>query len=289
MRSSAIALIIAGLMLPAVTAAQPTPNIGLYADFERTAWYVMSVGPYSPFQCWVWIEPGPDGSQCAEFKLNIPDNVLPISHTMNSVFVLTIVPPNPPWESPGSLWCFEDCQTDPYWICYIDLLFLDYEQSCITVAPYEDSGLVASTSCLAATEEMLVTNPLLINSVPLITPAYPHVGYVYLATYTAFYAQFDRDLMEPPEPWQFELWAMEDPDTPIESIEVIGAEIHPVYGDDYVIINIASPMTHGQFYKLVANDLCYPCFCGNSYCYFTFDEGIAPLNTSWGAIKAMDQ
>lgn len=284
MKSLIITAILTAFVLPPALNAQPSPSIGLFRDENRCMGYNLPTEPYAAFECWIWIYPGPDGTDCADFKLQLPGNVAVTQIHSNPDLGTPPVPPQP-WLAPGASWCFSTCQTDWFWIYKLDMVVLDVVPSFITILPHDLTAQVSSRSCLGDPEEMTVLFEFCVNHYcGPITPIYPRIKTVHLATHTALVAEFDYPLLDPPSPSQFSLEADQYP----EDIEVIGAVQHP-YSDRHVVLNLASPMTHGRVYWLRSYDFCSICECGFSSKIFYFDEEIPVMQSTWGAIKVLYQ
>ncbi len=284
MKSLIISVFIAALLFPSVLEAQVS-RIHLYRDENRCLGYHLPTEPYASFECWVWIEPGTGGVDCADFRIDLPSNavVTGIHHNPDLG-----TPPDPltPWTSPGTSWCFSPCQTDWFWIYRLDIMVLDLAVSYITIAPYELSGIVGSRSCSGDPEELYPGVEFCINeySGP-ITPVYPRIQTVHLATYTMLVAEFDYPLIDPVSAADFWLQELESPEG---TIAAVSAVMLP-NSDSKVIINFASPMEHGRSYFLNASDFCNACECGPSWKVFYFNEGISTEESTWGAVKLLNK
>lgn len=263
------------------TGAFAQPYIGLYNDVNRCYPYAEIAAPFTPFKVWVFIQPGSGGSECSEFRLELPYNVIVTNVTLNPAFGLPIDPVTPHMP-PGVSICYPDCQTDWFWFCNLDMIAIDVVPSDIYIEPYDLSGKVASTDCSAVKEDMTVINYFGINHYTGVLTPYPTIIDVHLATHTALVAELEYEVEDPLMPPQFTLNVFDEPGN---SIEVVGAQYHPS-SSKLVIVTLAGPMVHGTSYELHGN-VCNRCYCGGSLQYFYFDEEIAASDVSWGTIKSL--
>jgi len=97
--------------------AHAEPLFSLWADEQMTTCEVSTVGPYSPFNVYMFIEPPDEGVISAEFRMAFPEE-----HFSTSFYHSPVVSDSSSGDwfgSPGIKVDFISCQTDLFWIaCY---------------------------------------------------------------------------------------------------------------------------------------------------------------------------
>lgn len=139
-----------------------TTYIGLYAD-EAHSECSLYTAPFTLVYLWVWIQPGEDGLNCADYEITTPPNVIQAATILNPAAGYQIGDAIVP---PGSTVCFPSCQTDWVWTHQLTCLVTDTTPSIVTLDPHDDYGILRSENCVdfgEPYETMTKINDLFLN------------------------------------------------------------------------------------------------------------------------------
>ncbi|MCU0640341.1 MAG: hypothetical protein MUF59_10825, partial [Candidatus Krumholzibacteria bacterium] len=142
--------------------------IGLFVDGAHSLDRQDIPAPYVFYTTWVWILPGYDGVQCANFKMIQPEWNLCIKTTPNP---LTTVVLGEPYDDEGVSFCFGACQTDWVWLYQLQQLpTAAGVPGYIEIVEWPRSGAVeiADCTCGYPIEPATVLNKLGLNQNALI-------------------------------------------------------------------------------------------------------------------------
>ena len=266
--------------------------IGLYTDEEHSSPSANNLEGSCLFDLWVWILPGENGVMCAEYKLDLPENMIPQSAVLNpsnSIYM------GEAYGSPGLSICFPECQNDWFWTAKIQILLTDRIAGYLVLSAHEDGGTMQIANC--AWPDYTLESLTMLNGLSVNTALQPILTDLEMTGPSTLRAFFDRDLMEygnifsiEPAP---ENVAIFDKDNPPVSIEVLAVE--RVDGIEHSLdITLASTLDTQKSYILATTHLCawghhggmclYP-ICGDSE--IEFAGTISTSSSSWGAIKRL--
>lgn len=290
MKTGIIAIVICVLSFTFIQGASAQSRIGLYTDDAHSSIAVNNTYYPCVFDLWVWILPGENGAICAEYKLVIPDNMIPQSVIINSDYSITM---GVAYGSPGFSICFNECQTDWFWTTKITTFLADRTPLTLIPMPHDDSGTMTAASCLPhyPIESLITLNALSVNyALPPILTGLEITGQ------TSLRAFFDRELIEDVSygieitPENISIHEKDDPSSIIDILAVqIGEGSY-----NTLEITVASPLDDQKSYILAVTDLCawgncgFMCnhpVCGDSE--MEFSGTVSTNSSSWGAIKRL--
>ena len=190
MKTGTIAIIICVLSFTFIRGVSAQSRIGLYTDDAHSSIAVNKIEDPCVFDLWVWILPGENGAICAEYKLDIPESMIPQSVLINTENSITM---GVAYGSPGFSICFNECQTDWFWTTKITIFLADRTPLALLPLPYDDSETMITASCLPnySIESLITLNALSVNyALPPILTGLEITGQ------TSLRAFFDRELIE---------------------------------------------------------------------------------------------
>lgn len=282
-----ITLIVVSILINDVSAQSA---IGVYTDGAHSSIAVNNPEGSSVFDLWVWIRPGEYGVAGAEYKLDIPENIIPQSVVINpDNFIIR----GEAYGSPGFSIAFADCQTDWFWTAKVQCLLTDRLVSYIRIREHELTGEAISAICLPdyPLEQLTIICQVVVN-----TALPPILIGVEVTGPSSLRAIFDREVIEDCL-YRIEVTpdnaAVFEKENPSNTIEVIAVEI--VEGEEHVLdISVGSVLSPQKEYVLTTTHLCaygwYGCMClfpvcGDSEMGFTGQTGVKL--SSWSAIKSI--
>lgn len=265
--------------------------IGLYTDEEHSSIAANNLEGSCLFDLWVWILPGENGVMCAEYKLDIPADMIPQSVELNPSNYICL---GEAYGSPGLSICFPECQNEWFWTAKIQILLTDRTERYIVLSAHEDAGTIQVANCLPdyPIESLTILSGLSVNTA--LQPILTGIEVTGPSTLRAF---FDRDLMEygniyslEPTPENVAIYEKGNPSALIEivAVERVEGAAHSLD------ITLASTFDAQKSYVLATTHLCawgnygYMCVspvCGDSE--IEFAGTIATSSSSWGAIKRL--
>jgi hypothetical protein len=150
-------------VLAAVSASAQPANPYLWMCFDEYGAYcqckLLPTPLYSIVDCWVWVLPSGNGMMCAEFGIEWPANVVPMSISVHPDLACAGDPGA--CESP---YCFTGCKTGWTWVLKRSIMFLNDEQATARFIPDPSSGILAVRTCAPGNPaEACVTAPILLN------------------------------------------------------------------------------------------------------------------------------
>lgn len=266
--------------------------ICLYTDEGHSSIAVNNLEGTCLFDLWVWILPGENGAMCAEYKLDIPENMIPQSVVINPSNSICM---GDAYGSPGLSICFPECQNDWFWTAKIQILLTDRTEGYVAPSANDDAGSMQIATCILPDypiESVTMPSGLFVNTA--LQPILTGLEMTGLSTLRAF---FDRDLMEygniysiEPAPENVAIYEKGNPSALIEilAVERVEGEAHSLD------ITLASTLDTQKSYVLAATHLCawgnYGCMCVSPVCgdsEIEFAGTIATSSSSWGAIKRL--
>lgn len=122
--------------------------LSLFADESQTSYEIGLIDPYvpnTPFNVYVFLEPGPDGAYAVEYKLTIPP-----SHIMSSLEISPVVAAHTIgvwYGSPGISAPFLSCQNDLFWVCRLTMTSPDTVPGYYSIWKNDDSDFMGIAIC----------------------------------------------------------------------------------------------------------------------------------------------
>ena len=292
MRKTAILWITLVVVIVVIQNASAYSYFGLWADEARNFAAVNTYEDYELIEIWVWVNPDDEGGICAEYKLDFPENILPVSTTFNPLHSVAL---GQAFGAPGISICFANCQTDWFWTTKIEALVVNRDPQILTPASHDDQAYTAIATCEPGypIEEMQMLGSLYIN-----TCRHPEVIGVEVTGPSTIRAHFDREVLK----GQVEVYYFSvTPDNvkiyekgnTSNEIEVISVE--KVESEDNVLdITVDGFVDSDKNYILATYELCTMAYCGYispiprcGDSEFEIPGTISVEESSWGAIKGL--
>jgi hypothetical protein len=138
-----VILTIAAIALLAVPASANV--LSLWADEAMTSCQVETQAPYTPFNLFVFLEPGVEGAFAVEYKLEILPGHFSNAQVINPVVAGATIGV---WiGSPGISVPFLSCQADLLWIINLTVMAPDTEPGHYMLMANESSGFMQVAIC----------------------------------------------------------------------------------------------------------------------------------------------
>jgi hypothetical protein len=139
-----VLLTIAAIALFAVPAS--AQMLSLWADEGMTSCEVSVAGPYTPFQVYVFLEPGPDGAFAVEYKLTTPaGHFSPAGNVINPVVSGATI--GVWYGAPGISAPFTSCQSDLFWVIMLNMMSPNVDPGYYMFEPNDDSNFMGVAIC----------------------------------------------------------------------------------------------------------------------------------------------
>ena len=268
----------------------PQPIIGLYSDEGHSSSSVNNLEGSTLFDLWVWVSPGEHGIFCADYKLDIPNDMIPQSVEINPENGIYM---GEAYGSPGFSICFYECQTDWIWTTKIQILLTDRIERYITLSDHEYTGEIIVANCLQGypIEQLFILNRFYVN-----TSLPPVLVGSEVAGPSSLVAIFDRKVVED-DMYSIEVTpeniSIFEKANPSIHVEVISVQIRD--GEEYKLdIRVGSIFDAEKEYTITTTHLCakdmrlggwgHP-VCGDSE--IDFSGTISTKTATWGAIKSL--
>jgi len=116
--------------------------IGLFSDDAHSLCSVMSPGGFFPFRMYVWILPGVNGMQAAEWMIAYPANVIGSTVTQNPAITVALGSLNA-----GISVAFGECNTQWVWTHYQDCYLTSLDATIIEIVPHPTAFAYQVATC----------------------------------------------------------------------------------------------------------------------------------------------
>jgi hypothetical protein len=138
----AIIIVLAMFVISAPAAAQ---QLSLWADEGQSQCMVSTVAPYTPFNVYVFLEPGVEGAFAVEYKLEIlPGHFSTAQAISPAVSAATI---GAWFGSPGISAPFVSCQVAPLWVVNLTMMAPDTAPGHYRIVENESAGAMQIAIC----------------------------------------------------------------------------------------------------------------------------------------------
>jgi hypothetical protein len=119
--------------------------MSLWGDESMSTCDHVATGAYTPFEVYVFLDPGPEGAFAVEYMLWIPPGHFSTIQTP-APFVSTATIGS--WTgAPGISAPFTSCQTDLVWVCSVTMMSPDTEPNAYFLLPHNINGFRGVAIC----------------------------------------------------------------------------------------------------------------------------------------------
>jgi hypothetical protein len=138
-----VLLIIAAIALFAVPASAQV--LSLWNDAGQTSCQVTTFGPYTPFNVYVFLEPGLEGAFAVEYKLAILPGHFSTGQAINPIVSAATI--GVWFGSPGISAPFTACQTELFWVVNLTMMAPNTEPGHYMLQLNESSNFMGVAIC----------------------------------------------------------------------------------------------------------------------------------------------
>ncbi len=135
---------LAVLLFSTAASAQTDGYIGLFADVDHTTWCGAAASIPGSFTMYIYCLPRADGTFCAEFMLNYPNDPTIITGAGNFDPAMPIVMGD---LATGVSACYAECRTGWLMIASQLIITTSTNQGIISIAPHPEAGGPNFTEC----------------------------------------------------------------------------------------------------------------------------------------------
>ncbi len=140
----AIIIVLAMFVISAPAAAQ---QLSLWADEAQTQCSVQGM-PYTPFNVYVFLEPGVEGAFAVEYKMEILPGHFSVGQVINPVVAAATIGV---WTgSPGISAPFVSCQASSFWVVNLSMMSPNVDPGHYNLTLNQDSGFMGVAICAGA-------------------------------------------------------------------------------------------------------------------------------------------